>query len=165
MMDAFHNAVQFVLDEEGSGSNLRDDFGGMTKWGISSRIYPKVVETSFSRDDAISIYQRDYWLRCRCDQMPPGMALLILNCAVNQGPETAIKILQRSLRLKDDGVVGAITLGALKQAAAVSVINEFAAQQLIHYFGDKQFNEFGLGWTRRTVRAHRASLLLLPPLY
>src|SRR5437588_12508666 len=97
MPDAFQNAIQFVLGEEGAGSNLKDDAGGLTKWGIASHLYPQVLNPDFSQKDAIAIYQKDYWLHCRCDQMPAGIGLLVLNCAVNQGPEKAIKILQRAL--------------------------------------------------------------------
>lgn len=160
MPDNFQTAVQFVLDEEGPGSNLKNDKGGLTKWGIASHVYPQVANPNFSQQDAIAIYQKDYWGRCKCDEMPPGIALLVFNCAVNQGAQTAIKVLQRALGVKDDGILGSITLGALKKLNPVNVIDEFAARQLIHYFDNDQFDEFGLGWTRRSIRAHRTSVLL-----
>jgi lysozyme family protein len=156
--DAFRSAVEFVLSKEGSFSNLPDDPGGKTKWGISSRVYPEVLDPGFSRDDAIAIYLRDYWLRCKCEQMPPGLGLIVLNCAVNQGQETAIKLLQRSLRLKEDGILGPRTLDQLRQVEPGTAIDEFVLQQLLQYTRDRQFAEFGLGWFRRTILAHRWSV-------
>jgi lysozyme family protein len=92
--------------------------------------------------------------------MPPGIALMVFNCAVNQGASTAIKVLQRALGVKVDGVIGSETIGALKKLNAITLIDEFAARQLIQYFNNEQFDEFGLGWTRRSIRAHRTSVLL-----
>jgi lysozyme family protein len=157
--DAFQAAVEFVLNEEGASSNLPDDPGGLTKWGISSRLYPEVLDPKFSRDDAVAIYRRDYWLRCKCDQMPAGIGLLVLNSAVNQGQQTAIKILQRSLLLKADGIVGPESLAALRTFSPAKLIDEFATHQLLDYSQDKRFAEFGLGWIRRTLQAHTASRL------
>jgi lysozyme family protein len=153
-----HAAVQFVLNEEGPSSNLPGDPGGLTRWGISSRLYPQVLDPRFSRGDAIAIYWKDYWVRCKCDQMPPAVGLLVLNCAVNQGQETAIKILQRALSVKEDGILGSATFAALHTAATAVLSDEFAAHQLLYYSRDRQFAEFGLGWMRRTIRAHVASL-------
>ena len=155
---AFQTAVQFVLDAEGPASNLPGDSGGPTKWGISSRLYPQVLDPRFSRDDAVAIYWRDYYLHCRCDQMPACIALLVLNSAVNQGQETAIRILQRSLGVKEDGIVGAATMKALSRVSATSLMKEFAAQQLLQYSCERQFAEFGLGWIRRTLSAQVAAL-------
>jgi lysozyme family protein len=158
--DSFETAVQFVLNEEGSVGNLKNDTGGLTKWGIASHVYPQVLNEAFTEQDAISIYKKDYWQRCHCDRMPQSIALLVFNCAVNQGQETAIKLLQRSLRVKDDGIIGPQTMNALNKLNTEDIVDEFTSQQLMRYFENKQFADFGLGWTRRAVRAHRESLML-----
>ncbi|MCC7278676.1 MAG: hypothetical protein IT487_10235 [Chromatiaceae bacterium] len=56
------------------------------------------------------MYRRDYWQVLHGNQFPPGLDLLLLDCAINQGPATAIKLLQRTLRIREDGLIGPETL-------------------------------------------------------
>ncbi len=113
-MSIFPKAVQFVLEAEGGYSNNPNDPGGETNYGISKKAYPDLDIKQLTRDRAISIYRRDYWLTCQCDKLPPALAIAVFGSAVNHGTHEAIKLLQQSLGVTTDGLIGPQTLRAAK---------------------------------------------------
>src|SRR5579859_8107573 len=60
-MADFSKAIGFVLANEGGYANNPSDPGGETNFGISKRAYPYLDIKNLTRDDAITIYERDYW--------------------------------------------------------------------------------------------------------
>src|SRR5213593_788875 len=151
----FENAVAFVLQEEGGTSNNPADAGGLTKWGISSRQYPQVGQSTFSKDDAIAIYKRDYWDRLRCDNLPWPAALLVFDTAVNHGQAQAARWLQQALHVKADGVVGELTARAAWAAGQETLLNILVCRAL-EYGRHPNFITFGRGWMRRLFELHNA---------
>ena len=118
MRENFDRAVNNWLlrpDIEGKFSDDPDDPGGLTKWGIAERYHPEVRNPNFSKEDAIAIYLKKYWNKCRCDDLPDGVDVLVFDMAVNPGPIQAIKFLQEALDVKVDGVIGNDTLNALRR--------------------------------------------------
>ena len=90
-MEPFQRALAFVLNAEG-GEKITDDprdRGGLTRWGISQTAYPKLDIRSLTRAQAEQIYRTDYWLLGCCDGLPPPLALMHFDCAVNMGIATA----------------------------------------------------------------------------
>ncbi len=58
----FTKAVEDLINNwEGGYVIDPSDPGGMTKFGISKRAYPKLDIASLTRDEAVAIYYRDYW--------------------------------------------------------------------------------------------------------
>ena len=153
-MGDFHRCIELVLAEEGCLSNHPADPGGLTKYGISKRSYPTLDIAALTLDDAKAIYRRDYWQVVHGDQLPSGLDLLLLDCAINQGPATAIKLLQRALRIRDDGLIGPQTLSAA-EAAMPDVLDAFAAERALRYELNPNEVTFGRGWYRRLLRMHR----------
>lgn len=149
----FDQAVLFVLENEGGVSYDVNDSGGLTKWGISSAQYPEVKETSFSRENAIAIYKRDYWDRCRCDNFPWEIALLVFDTAVNHGPGYAVRALQMGLNITADGIVGAVTIRGAWSATLEQAM-DILARRATAYADNKAFWHFGRGWMRRLFRLH-----------
>ena len=148
----FDDAVAFVLAEEGGYVNNPADPGGETKFGISKRSYPDLDIINLTRDEASAIYRRDYWQACRCDELPPLIALALFDSAVNVGPARAIKWLQAAVHANQDGVVGDETLGKAQALDPVLTAQELLAQRLAFYGKLPNFGAFGLGWCRRTLR-------------
>lgn len=149
MTDLFPRAVQIVLDHEGVLSDdVRDD-GGLTKYGISQKAYPNVEIRALTRDDAIAIYRRDYWDRCRCGEMPWWAALITFDCAVNQGPGIAVRLLQRTVGAIEDGVIGPRTLDAVRRMDPRTGTVQFMSHRIMRYAAHDDWQTFGRGWTVR----------------
>jgi lysozyme family protein len=147
----FENAVAFTLNEEGGISANPDDRGGLTKFGISSRQYPQVRLSNFSKDDAIAIYKRDYWDRLQCDNLPWASALVLFDSAVNHGQAQACRWLQQALQIKADGIMGTITIRASWEAKPEALL-EVLASRALDYARDSEFIHFGRGWMKRLFR-------------
>jgi lysozyme family protein len=58
----FLKAVNHTLEWEGGYVWDAHDSGGETNFGISKKSYPNLDISMLSRDDAIEIYYKDYWL-------------------------------------------------------------------------------------------------------
>ena len=86
--------------------------------------------------------------------MPPALALLVFDAAVNNGVGRAIRWLQQALGVSVDGVLGNGTLAAIKSrdGDGAGLLAEFQAQRLIFMAGLPTWRTFGVGWARRLCR-------------
>jgi lysozyme family protein len=116
MRTDWDDAIAFVLEQEGGLTDDPNDPGGVTKFGISKKAYPNLDIRNLTVAEAMDIYKRDYWAPCKCDELPREFAISLFDCAVNQGTQTAICIMQRALKVKDDGIIGPKTLAAAHAA-------------------------------------------------
>src|SRR5690606_13638489 len=140
------------IQEEGGYTNDPRDKGGETKWGISKRAYPHLDIPNLTIDECKVLYKQDYWLVCRCDQLPAQIAVALFDSAVNAGPTQAVKWLQRAVHGTVDGIVGPETLRLANEADPLSAAQELLARRLEFYGNLSTFKAFGLGWCRRTLR-------------
>lgn len=148
----FDDAVAFVLEAEGETSNLSNDPGGVTHWGISKRAYPNMDVENLTKDQAVAIYKRDYWDKLHCDELPNGLDLLVFDAAVNQGPVAAVRMLQGLLKsVPQDGIIGPETIGAAR--ARPEIVSEYLAKRMFQYALVPQILQFGQGWYRRLAKA------------
>jgi lysozyme family protein len=131
-------------------SNDPNDPGGLTKWGISQREYPHEDIRAMTEDRAKLLFRRDYWDVCRCDELPAAVALALADAAFNQGPGTAIKMLQHALGVMADSVVGQVTLRAA-HAADANRLNEFFSQRLLRYADSHPLDDRH-GWFLRVLK-------------
>lgn len=146
---SYDKAFEIVVGLEGGYVNDPRDPGGETKYGISKRAYPDLDIASLTLDQAKQIYRRDYWELCNCGAMPFYLAVSVFDCAVNQGVETAKKMLQKSLGVKEDGVIGPQTLAAMQKASAIDVCSMFMSERALRYVKTKNFDIYGRGWFKR----------------
>ena len=149
MSTAFLTAINRVLGIEGGYVANPADPGGVTNWGISQRSYPNLDIASLTRDDAIAIYERDFWSKIDGDALPSGVGYQCLDFAVNSGVGTALRALQRAVGVADDGVFGPVSLAALKAQDAADTIMRFLAERLMFMSGLSNWLSFGRGWARR----------------
>jgi lysozyme family protein len=149
----FAQAVGFVLKEHIEGGYVNDprDPGGETNFGISKRSYPAVDIKGLTRDDAIAIYKRDYWDACKCDDLPPEVAVAMFDCAVNQGNGAAKRLLQRALKVKSDGIIGPKTIAAAKRANALELVMDFLSWRLKRYANTANATTYMRGWSKRVL--------------
>lgn len=147
----FEDAVEIILKHEGGYVFHPKDPGGETNFGIAKRSYPDVNIKTLTREDAIAIYRRDFWEKCKIELLPPALRLIVFDCAVNQGPSPAIGLLQAVCGAKIDGTLGPETLTKLQGLNLQKVLEKYAAARLERYQRNPKFAYFGDGWTKRLL--------------
>lgn len=150
-MGDFQSCIAVILAEEGGLSQHRRDPGGLTKYGISQRSYPELNIAALTKETAITLYRRDYWAKISGDDLPPGLDLLVLDCAINQGVPRAALLLQEALSIPTDTIIGPVTLRNA-QRAMPELMEHFCALRAWRYEIDRNEDVFGKGWFRRLFR-------------
>lgn len=145
----FERAFALVIGEEGGYANNPTDPGGETKYGISKRAYPSLDIKALTLDTARAIYLADYWMPAHCDDIPWPLDAYVFDAAVNQGVNTAISLLQKSLGVAQDGIFGSQTRKALANAKVPELAAQYAADRALRYTGTRNFDAFGRGWLKR----------------
>lgn len=148
-MTAFDDALKITLKWEGGYSDNSHDPGGETRFGISKRAYPDLDIENLTEDEAREIYRRDYWDAVSGDLLPPGVSTVVFDCAVNLGPNRAVKFLQLAVGAKADGVIGPLTLAAIAGKPRHELMAEISARRALHH-ADNGNGQFMWGWLRRT---------------
>ncbi len=106
----FETCLDFVLKAEGGYTNDPADSGGPTKLGIIQTEYDLYRETAklpkqsvklITHGEAKDIYASKYWYAAHCNGLPVGLDLVQFDTAVNMGVGTAIKLLCRTLKVKE----------------------------------------------------------------
>lgn len=159
-MSHFNRCIDFVLLEEGGLSHHPKDPGGLTQFGISQRSYPALDIRRLTLDHAKAIYRRDFWERINGDALPVGLNLIVLDMAVNAGVRRAVELLQQILEVKQDGIIGPVTLAAIKQHPMRGLIEAYSRLRLAHYQSLKSWPTFGHGWEGRVQRSRQMALAL-----
>ena len=154
---SFDDSMEFVLSKEGGYVNNPHDSGGPTNFGISQKEYPSVDVAKLTRDEAVRIYKRDYWDLCGCEHLPPAIAFLVFDAAVNQGPSKTRFMLQKALGVVQDGIIGQQTIAAAHRDPEAT-IQQFCALRMYQYGMHPEFMRFGKGWARRLMEAYRIAL-------
>ena len=147
--EEFEKAVIHVLNFEGGYVDNPLDKGGETKYGISKRAYPSIDIKNLTKETATEIYYRDYWLASSCDRMEYNVALIVFDMSVNHGVSRSIKLLQKVLKVTEDGIIGMQTLGALRTDFLFPMD---ILQERTHFYlrlPATQLKEFGRGWINR----------------
>ena len=147
-MSDFDRAFDLLMESEGGYSDDPLDPGGETNFGISKRAYPKEDIQFLTMERAKEIYRRDYWDAIRADDLPYPINILIFDAAVNQSKKAAVRMLQESLKIKQDGVIGSQTIKAAV-AAPDGVCADFLSIRAARYANTANFGRFGRGWMRR----------------
>jgi lysozyme family protein len=126
----------------------RSDSGGETHFGISKRQYPNLDIKNLTMADAMGIYKRDYWDMVKGDFLPAPLDLFVFDSAVNQGVVSAIIMLQKSIGVAQDGVMGKDTMAKIANASP-ELAAMFMARRAMRYVGTRSFDLNGTGWMKR----------------
>lgn len=148
-MKGFDTAFARVVHHEGGYVWHPDDPGGETKWGISKRSYPDLDIRDLTKAQAKDIYRRDYWDKIVVPGLPFSITFQMFDAAVNQGVTTAIRLLQKTVGVKVDGILGPKTREAAVAAPERTLVLRFLSERLRHYTRTNGWSRFGTGWTRR----------------
>ena len=123
-MSNFLRALPIILQSEGGYVNHPADPGGATNQGVTQRVYDawrsnggqqKRSVREITPEEVEAIYREQYWDQAKCDKMPWPLSLMHFDAAVNHGVTRANKLLQKALGVTADGVIGNVTLAAIRQ--------------------------------------------------
>lgn len=142
----FGLCFDILLGHEGGYVNDSRDPGGETKYGICKRSYPNEDIKGLTPARAMELYRRDYWDRIRGDELPPGLALLVFDCAVHCGVGRAVDLLQKACGVIQDGQLGPRTIAA---ASCFGVDAKFHLERALFLTELKTWPSFSKGWAVR----------------
>ena len=120
-----------------------------TKFGIAANTYPNEDIRNMTVERAKEIYRRDFWDKVRADELPAEVRYAVFDAAVNSGPRQAARWLQRAVGVRDDGVIGPITLGAVRATDPQALLRRMLAARLRFMTDLSTWPTFGRGWARR----------------
>jgi lysozyme family protein len=163
--DAWKLALDWVLGEEGGYSNDPDDAGGETRFGISFRAHPNVDIANLTRAAAAEIYRREYWLASGADHLPAALGIALFDGAVNQGRRRSVNLLQASLGVAQDGIVGLQTIAAANACDVREVLSDFLSWRTVAYseLAEEKPSQqrFRRGWFKRLFQLQAVCLSAL----
>lgn len=149
----FDQAFDILLKHEGGFSDHAADPGGKTRFGITEAVAREAGYRGDMRelplDLAKRIYKSRYWDAVRADELPEAVRYAVFDAAVNSGPIQAIRWLQRAVGVRDDGVIGPITLGAVRATDPQVLLRRMLSARLRFMTDLPTWPTFGRGWARR----------------
>ncbi|MFC7399697.1 glycoside hydrolase family 108 protein [Chelatococcus sp. GCM10030263] len=165
----FSRCVDLILANEGGYVDDPQDLGGATNLGITRATLSAYRGRAVTKDEvralrigeAKTIYRRNYWNAVSADDLPAGLDLAVFDCAVNSGAKRAALLLQQALGVKQDGIIGPITLEAAAAARrVVETIARYDELRLAFLARLPTFPRFGKGWRKRVETVEREALTL-----
>jgi lysozyme family protein len=164
-MASFDEVKTALVDAEGGYSNVSNDRGGETKWGVSKRSYPNLDIKSLTLDDACNkVYIPDFWNAYRLSEInAQQIANKIFLAIINMPPENAIKCVQRALNVCSmnesflvDGVLGSQTIRGINSAPFGWFLDRLRVELGYYYLSvvksNKSQTEFLEDWIGRALK-------------
>jgi|TARA_R100001163_G_C5060080_1_gene196833 lysozyme family protein len=165
MKDNFDECLKMLLHHEGGYVNHPKDPGGETNLGVTKRVYEKWGGTKDMKDltveDVAPIYKKNYWDKCKCNDLESGIDWVVFDWAVNSGTGRASKAIQKICGAMQDGAIGPKTLALIKTQDTEYVIEEFGKIRQNFYESLKTFDTFGKGWTRRNKETTEKAIKMM----
>lgn len=134
--------LAYLDRREGGLVDDPDDPGGRTNRGVTQKVYDGwrmgqhlgTQKVDFITDDEVrAIYTQLYWAPVSGDVLPPRVALVVFDAAVNQGVTYAKQVLQYCVKVPQDGELGPQTLKAVATADVSDLVNELIWQRMNRY--------------------------------
>lgn len=168
MQSTYETAITQVFKDEGGYTNDPRDPGGPTNWGITledAHLYWNHAATAedvknMSKSIAEGIYVQHYAKPLHYDDLPSGVDYAVLDFGINSGISRSAKFLQRIVGVKDDGVIGPITLEAVLKMNSDSIIIDLYANRIAFLKSLPTFGHFGRGWMDRCLNGKQLALHL-----
>ena len=169
MKQNFDKCLTMLLKHEGGFVDHPKDPGGMTNLGVTKAVYDKWIgrESSeaemraLTQEDVAPIYKKNYWDRCKCDELPSGADWSVFDWAVNSGTGRASKAMQKIVGAKQDGAIGPKTLQMIANKEPKFLIEKMYDQRQSFYEKLNTFETFGRGWTRRNKETKETALEMI----
>lgn len=149
-MTDYDRAFDLIIKAEGGYVSPEEairkgDLGGETNFGVSKRQYPDLDIKNLTIEQVKVIYKRDYWDKVKGDLMKWPLNLFVFDSAVNQGVDAAIKMLQKTFEIAQDGILGNNSMMKISSAKQFHCA-KFMAIRTMRYTGTRSFDVNGMGW-------------------
>ena len=169
MQANYDKCLETILHHEGGYVNHPKDPGGETNLGVTKRVYLEHGGQKDMKDltveDVAPIYEKNYWGRMKCDDIPAGLDLCVFDFGVNAGTGRSAKYLQTMIGTVADGGIGPNTLRALDSYVDANgiegAIKNFQEARQGYYESLSTFETFGRGWTRRVDETTELALSMV----
>ncbi len=126
-----------------------------TKYGVSAMAYPALDIRNLTEMQARAIFKKNYWDRICGDLLPDSLAIVVSDFAYNSGSHKAIKVLQKTLGVSEDGKMGNQTLGACSRLLSRKLIEDYCNNRLEFMQSLNTWKIYGKGWTNRVVKIQK----------
>lgn len=164
-MANFWKALDYVLGNEGGYSDIKEDRGGATNYGITQQtlnryiaLHPKTEVPDCVKKltirNAEEIYRSAYW---RFDGIKnDAIATKLFDMAVNFGPGTAVQMVQKIIGVAVDGKIGPQTNDAINSIDPLILLESLVISCRERYSSiianDPTQIKFRDGWMKRARR-------------
>jgi len=157
----FDQAFETLLKHEGGFTDDPRDPGNWTggrvntgkllgtKFGIAANTYPDEDIRNLTVERAKQIYRRDFWDQVRADELPETIRHAMFDAAVNSGVQRAVRWLQSVVDTNMDGIIGPITLAAVRSFDQQLLLRRLLATRLRFMANLTNWPVHGRGWARR----------------
>ena len=120
-------------------------------WGVTARVarawgYAGAMK-DLPLDAAKQIAKKNYWDPYQCDQFDMRIGFQVLDAAYNGGHSA--QWLQQAAGVTADGVIGALTIAAVRNSDPLKIVMRFAAYRLTYLAKLPTWTSFGRGWSNR----------------
>ncbi len=158
MRTNLQRALLLIKKHEGGYINHPSDPGGCTNMGITLSTFRRYLKASATCEDvkalsweqAETIYRIGYWQRIAGDDLPSGLDVHVFDMAVNAGPGTAVRLLQKIVGVAEDGDLGPVTLRAIASYGLIdTLVRQYTQARLDYYKKLSGWPTFGRGWASR----------------
>lgn len=165
MKENFGVAFNSMIKHEGGFVNHSKDPGGMTNLGVTKKVWDEWTGgnadenemRSLTPDKVAPLYKKRYWDAVKGNDLPSGLDMCVFDCAVNSGVSRAVRILQRILGVKEDGVIGPVTVAATTSIPVDDLIEKYTEERQKFLESLPTFSTFGKGWTTRVAKVEMES--------
>jgi lysozyme family protein len=166
-MDLFNKCLAVILKNEGGYSNHPNDPGKATNYGVTQMVYdnyrkingePTQDVRDISDEEVYDIYLTAYWIPMNLTGIVnEELILQIFDMGVNAGIRTAIKLIQRIVDVKDDGIIGKKTTAAINSFPE-DLVSFYKHERDVYYHVIVEKNPklavFLNGWLNRIKNTH-----------
>lgn len=120
-------------------------------YGISAAAYPHLDIARITREQAKAITYEDYYAPLGIERFCDAMKFQMLDAAYNHGMYNAVRMFQRAVKVKDDGIIGPKTLAAAKAMSESDKVYRFMAARIRFWVSCRTFDKHGKGWMNRAA--------------
>jgi lysozyme family protein len=167
MTGDFKECLDLVLKSEGGWVHHESDPGGETNLGVTKAVWeeyvghPVTTMKNLTKADVAPFYEQKYWRPCYGEVLPRGLDFLCFSFGINAGCGRSVKLLQQSLGLVSDGIIGPRVMQKLRESNIADVIKGFSESRREYYKSLKNFPIFGRGWLSRTDNEEKEALNMI----